>query len=316
LINTMSDSFNVKDNTVAMTHIKIGTRPSRLAVRQAEMVAERLTAEGIDASIHRFNSSGDVENTTPLYRAPGTGIFVEEINRRVISGEVDVAVHSAKDLPSDLPDGLQVISVLPRENLNDVLIAKRPLEELPAGSHIGTSSLRRIKELSMVRPDLVAENIRGNIDTRIQKYRGGNYDGIILAEAGITRLGIDIEYHRLGTETFMPAANQGIIAVVGMRGSSAFSAVERLKNQETQFAMEMEREAMRRLNLGCSMPAGMICTRSGTVWTLTIRLYSLNTREYRDFASTVISRHDVDEFTSDIRSRIPPEFGYSRDGVA
>ena len=299
-----------------MTHIKIGTRPSRLAVRQAEMVAERLTAAGIDVSIHRFNSSGDMERTTPLYRTPGTGIFVEEINRRVISGEVDVAVHSAKDLPASLPDGLQAISVLPRENFNDVLIAGRPLEELPAGSRIGTSSLRRIKELSMVRPDLVAENIRGNIDTRVQKYRDGNYDGIILAEAGITRLGIPIEYHRLGTESFMPAPNQGIIAVVGMRGNSAFSTVERLTNQETQFAMEMEREAMRRLNLGCSMPAGMICTRSGTVWTLTIRLYSLNTREYRDFASTVRSRHDVEEFTSDIRSRIPPEFGYSRDGVA
>jgi hydroxymethylbilane synthase len=299
-----------------MTHIKIGTRPSRLAVRQAEMVAERLTAAGIDVSIHRFNSSGDMERTTPLYRTPGTGIFVEEINRRVISGEVDVAVHSAKDLPASLPDGLQAISVLPRENFNDVLIAGRPLEELPAGSRIGTSSLRRIKELSMVRPDLVAENIRGNIDTRVQKYRDGNYDGIILAEAGITRLGIPIEYHRLGTESFMPAPNQGIIAVVGMRGNSAFSTVERLTNQETQFAMEMEREAMRRLNLGCSMPAGMICTRSGTVWTLKIRLYSLNTREYRDFGSTVRNTQDVDEFTSDIRSRIPPEFGYGRGELA
>ncbi len=299
-----------------MTHIKIGTRPSRLAVRQAEMVAERLTAAGIDVSIHRFNSSGDMERTTPLYRTPGTGIFVEEINRRVISGEVDVAVHSAKDLPASLPDGLQAISVLPRENFNDVLIAGRPLEELPAGSRIGTSSLRRIKELSMVRPDLDAENIRGNIDTRVQKYRDGNYDGIILAEAGITRLGIPIEYHRLGTESFMPAPNQGIIAVVGMRGNSAFSTVERLTNQETQFAMEMEREAMRRLNLGCSMPAGMICTRSGTVWTLKIRLYSLNTREYRDFGSTVRNTQDVDEFTSDIRSRIPPEFGYGRGELA
>ena len=99
-------------------------------------------------------------------------------------------------------------------------------------------------------------------------------------------------------------------------GISIAMSGERLKNQETQFAMEMEREAMRRLNLGCSMPAGMICTRSGTVWTLTIRLYSLNTREYRDFASTVRSRQDVDEFTSGIRSRIPPEFGYSRGGVA
>ena len=299
-----------------MTHIKIGTRPSRLAVRQAEMVAERLTAAGIDVSIHRFNSSGDMERTTPLYRTPGTGIFVEEINRRVISGEVDVAVHSAKDLPAGLPDHLQAISILPRENFNDVLIAGRPLEELPAGSRIGTSSLRRIKELSMVRPDLVAENIRGNIDTRVQKYRDGNYDGIILAEAGITRLGIPIEYHRLGIESFMPAPNQGIIAVVGMRGNSAFSAVERLKNQETQFAMEMERGAMRRLNLGCSMPAGIICTRSGTVWTLKIRLYSLNTREYMDFGSTVRNTQDVDEFTSDIRSRIPPEFGYGRGELA
>ena len=299
-----------------MTHIKIGTRPSRLAVRQAEMVAERLTAAGIDASIHRFNSSGDIERSTPLYRTPGTGIFVEEINRRVLSGEVDVAVHSAKDLPADLPDGLDVISVLPRENFNDVLIAERPLEELPAGSHIGTSSLRRIKELSMVRPDLVAENIRGNIDTRIQKYRDGDYDGIILAEAGITRLGISIKYHRLGTEAFMPAANQGIVAVVGIGGSSALSAVESLKNQDAQFAMEMEREAMRRLNLGCSMPAGVMCTRSGAVWILTVRLYSLNTREYRDYASSVRNSQDVDEFTAGIRARIPPEFGYGRDGMA
>ncbi|MEM0157134.1 MAG: hydroxymethylbilane synthase [Thermoplasmataceae archaeon] len=299
-----------------MTHIKIGTRPSHLAVRQAEMVAERLAESGIDSSIHRFNSWGDTEQTVPLFRSSGTGIFVEEINRRVLSGEVDIAVHSAKDLPADLPEELEAVSILPRESINDVLVSEKPLEDLSPGSHIGTSSLRRIKELLMVRPDLVAENVRGNIETRIQKYRDGKYDGIILAEAGISRLGIDVTYHRLGTETFMPAANQGIIAVVGIRGSDALSTVKRLENRDAQFAMEIEREAMRKLKLGCSMPAGMMCTRSGTSWTLRVRLYSLNTREYRDYASTVKNQQDADEFASRIVTRIPPEFGYGRDDPA
>lgn len=276
------------------------------------MVAERLADSGIDSSIHKFNSLGDTEQTVPLFRSSGTGIFVEEINRRVLSGEVDVAAHSAKDLPADLPEELEAVSILPRESFNDVLVSEKPLEELPPGSRIGTSSLRRIKELLMVRPDLVVENIRGNIETRIHKYRDGRYDGIILAEAGISRLGMDVRYYRLGTETFMPAANQGIIAIVGISGSSALSAVKKLENRDAQFAMEIEREAMRKLKLGCSMPAGIICARSGASWTLRVRLYSLKTREYRDYASTVKNQQDAREFASQIWTRIPREFGYGR----
>ena len=294
-----------------MPAIRIGTRPSRLAIRQAEMVSSLLNLNGFETEIVAIKSTGDQDNTTPLYESKGTGVFVEEINRAVIENRVDLAVHSAKDLPSCLPEGLKVLAVLPREEPSDVLVSKEPLMKMPPGSVIGTSSMRRIRELNMVRGDLKTANIRGNLDTRLNKQLTGEYDGIIVAKAGLKRLELKVDVHDLNTDDFLPAPNQGIIAVVGMPDSSFILATAKINHSETMEIYNVERHIVRSLNLGCSMPVGILCTKTDIGFNVKCRFYSSFIREFKEFRLSFSNLEAVEELINNIKDKVPASYGYS-----
>ncbi len=294
-----------------MLPIRIGTRPSRLAMKQAEMVSSLLNSKGFETTVVPVRSSGDMDNKTPLYESKGTGIFVEEINRAILNGGADIAVHSAKDLPSILPEGLEVTAVLPREDPSDVLISDKPLMDIPPGSVIGTSSMRRIRELLMVRGDLKTENIRGNLDTRIKKQAQGDFHGIVVAKAGIKRLSLDVGFHELNVDDFLPAPNQGIIAVVTRTNSGLDKQMAAINDEETMAIFNIERYIVKSLNLGCSMPVGLICTRSNERYNIKCRFYSSYMREYKEFKTSFTDMNALDELVTNIKEKVPQSYGYS-----
>ena len=182
----------------------LGTRNSELALIQAESVKTALELAGHDVQIKTFSSKGDSNRNIPLYRMSSTGVFVDELNERVVNGEIDMAVHSAKDMPSSMQDSLEISAVLKREDYRDLLISRTPLEEMTAEDKLGTSSIRRIRQVKTVNANVKISDIRGNIDTRIFKYMSEDYSGIIMAKAAYNRMKLDIEHFELSEDQFLP----------------------------------------------------------------------------------------------------------------
>ncbi len=290
--------------------IRIGTRPSRLAVIQATMVSERIRALGYETEIVKHSSTGDADRTTPIYSINRTGVFVNELNDMILEGKIDIAVHSAKDIPYDMPDGLSISAVLERGPYTDCLVSEKPLKELEPGSRIGTSSLRRAYELRTARDDIIVENLRGNIETRIGKVTDGSLEGAVMAEAGIERLGIDVRHHRLDPAEFVPSPNQGIIAIVGMNGKLE-DTMKRINDEKTYRIAMIERTIMRSLKLGCSTPVGILCTSRGSGFSIISRFYSLKSFEFTDIHYNLDDESDLADLIAYIRSEIPEEYGYT-----
>ncbi len=297
-----------------MVSVRICTRPSRLAIVQAEMVASALDGIGLDTRIIKVHSTGDTDLSSPLYKIGGSGIFVEEVNRKVLIGDGDIAVHSAKDLPSELPENLSILGVLRREDPNDVLISREGIDKLPKGSVIGTSSIRRIHELKMVRPDLKVENIRGNLDTRIRKYRDGLFDGIILAKAGLKRMDVEAEFHDLSLDDFLPAPNQGVIAIVGKRDSPFAAEIGRISHDETFDEMVVERRLVTALKLGCSLPAAILCRKKNGMYHIRTRFYSQSSREFKEFSRSFSDISEIDQLAREILGKVPASYGFNFQG--
>ena len=243
----------------------IGTRGSMLALAQAEIVARRLHSLGIETEIRIIKTSGDVITDHPLHRLPGIGVFVREIDEHSLAGEIDIAVHSMKDIPTVRPEKLVTAAILERDPPCDVLITRdgTRIEDMPAGAVIGTSSMRRIAQMKRFRSDLEIADLRGNINTRMRKLREGVYDGIMLAEAGLVRMGWDTEFERLDPDRFIPSANQGTIAVVTLRDSEAEAAVRTLDHRQTRIETEIERIVIGVLGGGCSVPIGAFAEMAG-----------------------------------------------------
>jgi hydroxymethylbilane synthase len=196
-----------------MKAIRVGTRGSRLAIAQTEIALAALRKANLSArfEVITISTKGDVDKR-PLFTMDEKGIFEKEVNEAVKNGQVDFAVHSLKDIPSDLSDDLVVACIPKRASPNDVLVNDkgRKLEELAPGSTIGTSSLRRAVQLVKLRPDLNVKPIRGNVETRVKKVISGEYDAVVLAEAGLTRIGMkDVIVERFGVGEFVPAPGQG-----------------------------------------------------------------------------------------------------------
>ncbi len=290
--------------------LRIGTRGSKLALIQAEQVKAALLESGVESEILTYTTSGDRDTSSPIYRMGKIGVFVEELNGMVERETFDLAVHSAKDIPSRISDSLEVSAVLKRASYNDVLVSKSDLDTLPKGAVIGTSSRRRISELMSVRPDLVVKDIRGNIDTRLEKYRNGEYDGIILASAALERMKADVKSFRLNENDFVPAPNQGIIAIVTRKESRESEILKGINHEESFRSFIFERELVVRLKLGCSMPAGIICIPHGESMLLRARFYSLESSEFREYSSEVGSVEDVSLMADEISNTLPREFGY------
>ena len=236
----------------------IGTRGSRLALWQANHVAARLrSAEpGITMRLETIKTTGDKILDVPLAQVGGKALFVKEIEEALLEGRVDLAVHSMKDVPTDLPPGLAIVAITEREDPFDVLISRtgRGLQDLPRGARVGTSSLRRQAQLLHYRPDLTIIGLRGNLDTRIRKLHSEGLDAIVLAAAAIKRLGwTDCITEFLPPEVCLPAIGQGALGVES-REPSLQRIVAVLDHPETHAAVFAERAFLRRLEGGCQVP--------------------------------------------------------------
>jgi hydroxymethylbilane synthase len=244
--------------------IRIGTRASLLARTQAGLVAamvgERL---GRGAELVEVTTEGDRTQTagTPLEQAGGTGVFVSALRDALLRGDVDVAVHSLKDLPTAAPDGIALAAVPSREDPRDVVVARDGLTlgELPAGSRVGTGSPRRVAQLHALGLSLDVVGVRGNVDTRIRKVRSGEYDAVLLARAGLARIGrLEEVTEVLDPLQMLPAPGQGALAVECRAGDDLVTALAVLDDHGTRAAVEAERALLATLEGGCSAPIGAL----------------------------------------------------------
>ena len=244
----------------ALTVIRVGTRGSPLALRQAELVKERLEALTSTGRVEvvPIRTSGDRLAQVALADFGGKGLFVKEIEEALLKGRVDLGVHSLKDLPVTLPPGLCLAAFPPREDPRDALLSLTGgrIADLPAGAVVGTSSLRRRALLLHLRPDLRVEPIRGNLDTRLRKLQEGRYDAVVLAAAGIRRLGLVAgQVQVLPPEEFIPAAGQGILAVQARMGDRPLlELLTGLDHAETRWQAQAERAFLQHLGAGCHTP--------------------------------------------------------------
>jgi hydroxymethylbilane synthase len=248
--------------------IRIGTRGSTLARWQAEWVRARLVAlrPDIECSVEVFTTAGDLTLDKPLPEIGGKGLFTEELERALLAGGIDIAVHSLKDLPVDNPQGLKIGAIAEREDPRDALVSARysTLRELPEGSRVGTSSLRRGAQLLSIRPDLALLPLRGNVDTRVRKAQEGEYEAIVLAAAGLLRLGRGSSIASyFGFEEMLPAPGQGAMAVqCRVDDEATLALLAGIDHRATRLAVTAERSFLKGLGGGCSAPIaalGRIC---------------------------------------------------------
>jgi hydroxymethylbilane synthase len=237
--------------------IVIGSRGSKLALWQAEHIAAALQALGTETRIEVIKTSGDKIQDVSLAEAGGKALFTKEIDEALLSGAIDVAVHSMKDVPTEIPAGLTIAAIPEREEPRDALIG-RSLAELADGSSIGTSSLRRQAQLLAYRAQLNIEMLRGNVDTRLRKLDEGQYDAIVLAAAGLRRLGWQDRITELiPVEIMCPAVGQGALAIETRDdGSAAHELVRKLDHPDTRIAVTAERAMLEKLGGGCQVPIG------------------------------------------------------------
>lgn len=250
-------------------HLKFATRPSKLARWQTEWAIQELKKcwPDLECEIVVITTQGDRNLEQPLPDIGGKGLFTEELEAALLSGSVDVAVHSLKDLPIEPGIGLTIGAISQREDARDVLISQRgePLDQLPLGARIGTSSVRRAAQLLSIREDFIIESLRGNVDTRIRKLQAGQYDAIVLAGAGVVRLGYHSEITQwLPLETMLPAPGQGALAIQCRVGDGeTLSLISVLDHPWTRQAVTAERIFLTGLGGGCSLPVAAYATING-----------------------------------------------------
>lgn len=261
-------------------HLVIGTRGSRLALIQAQTVREilRKAFPNLTTELREITTRGDRIKARPSGETGPMGLFTREIERKLLEGEIDLAVHSLKDLPTELPEGLTIAATPERADAHDALVCREAagLAELPEGAVVGTGSPRRAAQLLAARPDLAIRPLRGNVDTRLAKLSRGEYDAIVVAKAALDRMGrTDAASCVLDYETCLPAPGQGALAVEARDGDlevMQFAGV--LNHTETYVATAAERELLRRLGGGCHLPMGALGECDGGVLTLRAALFS------------------------------------------
>jgi hydroxymethylbilane synthase len=242
--------------------LRLGTRASKLARWQADWVAAQLRASEHTIEIVEITTTGDQQQTDAVANIGAPGVFTKEIQRAVLAGEADLAVHSLKDLPTDSVDGLTLAAVPPRESPADVLVAHsaQSLHELPPQARVGTGSLRRQAQLRHVRADFVIENIRGNVDTRLRKLDDGEFDAIVLAAAGLHRLGLAARITQvLPLDLMLPAVGQGALGIECRADDAVtLAALQALDDADTRSAVLAERSLLSHLRGGCLAPIGAL----------------------------------------------------------
>ena|SRR5689334_3811381 len=242
----------------------IGSRGSQLALWQAKWIGARLAERGQETRIEIIKTTGDKITDVPLAKVGTKGLFTKEIEEALLDGRIDLAVHSLKDLPTEVPAGLSIAAIPPREDARDALVGAL-LDELPAGVKVGTSSLRRAAQLRAVRPDLAIESVRGNLDTRLRKLDEGRYHAIVLAAAGLTRLGwADRIAEILEPDVMCPAVGQGALAIETRTDGAAREICAALDHGETRAAVTAERAVLASLGGGCQVPIGAYAEIAGS----------------------------------------------------
>ena len=240
--------------------LKIGTRGSKLALAQSEWVKKRIEGRHPHAQVQlvRIKTTGDKILDSPLAKIGGKGLFVKEIEDALLNGRVDLAVHSMKDVPAALPEGLILAAFPEREDPHDAFVSKDcpNLDQLPQGARVGTGSLRRAAQLLHIRPDLEVLPLRGNVDTRLRKLEAGEFRAIILAAAGMRRLGFEDRISQvLSSEQILPAIGQGALGLEVRRDDGkTLGLIHFLNHEETQVTVEAERAFLRELEGGCQVP--------------------------------------------------------------
>jgi len=247
-----------------MKEIKIATRASKLALAQANQTMRSLLL--LDpicrVSLVEISTKGDRDKSDFLYKVGSMGFFTSEVEQALLDGRADVAVHSLKDLPTTITKGLTISAIPQREQVSDVIVASKDIasiQDLPKGATVGTSSLRRITQLKLIRPDLDCQPLRGNVETRIRKVQEGQVDAIVIAQAGLNRLNLSDNISLiLPPEEFIPAPGQGALAIQTREDNTELCRlVSRLEDPSTRISVQTERRILAGLHGGCSIPLGV-----------------------------------------------------------
>jgi len=258
----------------------VGARGSKLSQAQTNWVISEL--QKIDSSLSfefkTITTKGDTD-TRPLFAMEQKGIFEKEIDRAVFEKEVDFAVHSLKDVPSQLDENLIIACIPKREAINDVLITRDgfDIDSIPSNSVVGSSSLRRAVQITRKRPDLNVKPVRGNIETRINKVVDGKFDGVVLAQAGITRLGTSVKLSKLSLDDFPPSPGQGALAIVCREDDSkTLEILQQIEDPKSRKEIEAERALSDSVDSGCRFPVGAFAVSDSNSLTLKVAVYSMD----------------------------------------
>jgi len=250
-----------------LSGLRIGSRGSALALWQANFVRGELQRLGVSSEVVVIKTAGDRFQDAPVAQIGQKGVFIKELEDALLEDRVDLAVHSMKDVPTEIPKGLSFPAICMRHDPSDALVSRagQRLRELPAGARVGTSSVRRQAQLRRMRPDLNFCELRGNVDTRIRKLGAGEYDAIVLAKAGLDRLGLSAKISEvISIEDCLPAVGQGAVGIEARTGDKrASAAVAALDHAVTRTALAAERALLAFLEGGCQVPLGALATVDG-----------------------------------------------------
>jgi hydroxymethylbilane synthase len=277
--------------------VLLGTRGSRLALTQAEACARKLGAAGLKAELRVIKTTSDHHPETPLSVIDRRDVFTRQLDEALLRGEIDLAVHSLKDVPTELPQGIALAAITERHDPSDALVSEGhyDVDTLPEGAVVATSSLRRNAQLLHRRPDLRIVEIRGNVDTRVRKMRGGEADAIVLARAGLERLGLDVPHTVVPPEIMLPAVGQGALAVATLENHQLLGLIrEALNHVPTHRAVLSERAMLRALEGGCRVPVGALGVAEGRL----VRLRGV-----------VVSTDGALEYRGEVEGEEPEEVG-------
>ena len=257
-----------------MKKIIIGTRGSVLALWQANFIKDRLVHLGVESQLKIIKTTGDKILDAPLAKIGGKGLFTKELEDKLLSGEIDLAVHSLKDVPIILPSGLSLVAITKREDVRDCFLSDKfaGFESLPQNAKVGTTSLRRAMQIKALRSDLETLSLRGNVQTRLKKLKNGEFDAIILAKAGANRLKItqsEVAFITpLTTNAMIPAMGQGALGLECKENAPITQILSQLNDKTTQIECEAEREFVRLCNGGCQVPIGVNASLQGDMLTI------------------------------------------------
>lgn len=263
---------------------------------------------GLEMETVQVKTSGDVFLDKPLHQLTGVGVFVAEIDERMLSGEIDLAVHSMKDLPTKRPEELTISAVLKRDSPYDILVSRSGkatgLDDLRQGAVVGTSSMRRGAQLRRARPDLEVKSLRGNLQTRLRKLNQGDYDAIVLAEAGLERMGLKMDYARLDAERFVPSANQGTIIVVARTGTKAELYSRAIDDIPTRTETMIERKILETVGGGCVVPMAVHADMQGKAARVLTEVLSLDGKRFVRLDEEIALEGDFLAAAADMGSRL------------